>query len=81
MTPMTSDSFMIRRSLPVDLDLGARPFAEQHPVPRLEIEWNELAALVPRAGPCGNDLALLRLFLECRMMMRPSSCPLLRCGG
>src|ERR1700690_2608584 len=30
----------------VDVDLGARPFAEQHPVALLEVDWNKLAAFV-----------------------------------
>src|SRR5271169_5835194 len=50
--------------LPIDLDLGAGPFAEQHPVARFEIERNQPAALVPSARPGGNDLALLRLLLD-----------------
>src|SRR5713101_3472334 len=47
----------------VDLDLGARPFSEQHPVARLDVDRDELAALVAPAGAHGDDLALLRLFL------------------
>src|SRR5215471_13757835 len=49
--------------LPVDLDLGARPFAEQNAVTLFDVERNKLAALVPRSGTGGNDLALHRLFL------------------
>ena len=37
--------------LPVDLDLGAGPFAEQHLVLRLKIEGDDLAALVAGPGP------------------------------
>src|SRR5438105_12422330 len=47
--------------LPVDLDLGARPLAEQHLVLRLQIEGDDLAALVAGAGTDGDDLALLGL--------------------
>src|SRR5690349_3113908 len=49
--------------LPIDLDLGARPFAKQNAVTFFDVEWNELAAFVPRSGTGGNDLALHRLFL------------------
>src|ERR1700734_3195298 len=52
-----------QKVLAVDLDLGAGPFAEQHPVARFEFEWDQLAALVPSARPHGDDLALLRLLL------------------
>src|SRR3954469_26055521 len=47
--------------LPVDLDLGARPFAEQHLVLGLQIEGDDLAALVAGTGADGDDLALLGL--------------------
>src|SRR5215207_1835941 len=47
----------------VDLDLGSRPFAEQHPVPGLDVDRDELAVLVPPARTDRDDLALLRLFL------------------
>src|SRR5438105_11868104 len=47
--------------LPVDLHLGARPFAEQHLVLGLQIEGDDLAALVASAGAHGYDLALLGL--------------------
>jgi hypothetical protein len=49
--------------LAVDLDLGARPFAEQHAVAGLDVERDELAGFVAAAGADGDDLALLRLFL------------------
>src|ERR1700683_2611914 len=48
----------------VELDLGARPLAEQHAVARLNIDRNELAALVAATGADGGDFALLRLFLR-----------------
>src|SRR5580704_3845420 len=48
----------------VDLDLGSRPLAEQHPVADLEVDRDQLAGLVAPAGPDGDDLALLRLFLR-----------------
>src|ERR1700735_3683972 len=50
-----------QKVLAVDLDLGAGPFAEQHPIARFEFEWDQLAALVPSARPRGDGLALLRL--------------------
>src|SRR6201990_3687130 len=53
-----------QKVLAVDLDLGAGPFAEQHPVARFEFERHELAAFVPSARPHGDDLALLRLLLD-----------------
>ena len=49
--------------LAVDLDLGAGPLAEQHAVAGLDVERDELAALVAGAGANGDDLALLGLFL------------------
>src|SRR5215467_3647673 len=49
--------------LAVELDFGARPFAEQHPVAGLNVDRNELAAFVAAAGAHGNDLAFLRLLL------------------
>src|SRR5690242_12070880 len=49
--------------LAVELDFGARPLAEQHAVAGLEIDWNELAALVAAAWAHGDDLALRRLLL------------------
>src|SRR6266436_5605157 len=47
----------------VDLDLGARPFAEQHPVANLDVDGDELAGLVAAAGANRDDLALGGLFL------------------
>src|SRR5262245_21535766 len=49
--------------LAVDLHLGARPLAEQHPVADLEIDGDELAGLVAAARAHGDDLALRGLFL------------------
>jgi hypothetical protein len=46
-----------------DLHLCARPFAEQHPIARLDIDGDELADFVARAMTNGDDLAFLRLFL------------------
>src|SRR5262245_15286793 len=48
----------------VDLDLGARPLAEQDPVADLQVDRDELAAFVAAAGADGDDLAFLRLFLR-----------------
>ena len=47
----------------VDLDLGARPFAEQHAITFSEIDRNELAGLVAGARADGDDLALRRFLL------------------
>src|SRR6202451_2495785 len=44
----------------VELDLGAGPLAEQHPVAGLEVHNNELAVLVAAAGSDGDDLTFLR---------------------
>src|ERR1051326_2405000 len=48
---------------PVELDLRAGPFAEQHAVPGLEIDRAELARLVAAAGADADDFTLLRLLL------------------
>src|SRR5262249_19218603 len=50
--------------LAVELDLGARPFAEQHAIADLEVDRDQLAALVAAAGADRGDLALRRLFLR-----------------
>src|SRR5437762_524516 len=50
--------------VPFDLDLGARPLAEQHAVADLQIDWNQLASLVAPAGTNGGDFALARLLLR-----------------
>src|SRR5580693_3591172 len=47
----------------VELDLGARPFAEQHAVALLDVERDELAVLAAGAGAARHDLAFHRLFL------------------
>src|SRR5690242_10818493 len=49
--------------LAVDLDLGARPFAEQHAVADLEVDRDQLAGFVAAAGADGDDFALGGLFL------------------
>ena len=49
--------------LAVELDLGARPLAEQHPVADLDVDRNQLAALVAPARADRSDFALRRLFL------------------
>ena len=48
----------------IDLDLRARPLAEQHAVALLHVKRHELAALVARAGADGDDFALHRLFFD-----------------
>src|SRR6266850_1707694 len=47
----------------VDLDLGARPFAEQHPVTDIEVDRDDPAGFVAPAGTDGDDLALAGLLL------------------
>jgi hypothetical protein len=49
--------------LAIELDLGARPFAEQHTVAAFDVERLTLAVLVAGAGADGDDLAFHRLFL------------------
>src|SRR5919106_4333157 len=49
--------------LTVDAHLGAGPLAEQHAVSGLDVEGDDLAALVAGARAGGDDLALLRLLL------------------
>src|SRR5580704_3563811 len=44
--------------LAVDLDLGARPFAEQHAVADLQIDGDELSGFVAATGADGGDFAL-----------------------
>src|SRR5262249_18137764 len=48
----------------VDLDLGARPFAEQHAVTFFDIDGNELAGVVAATRADGDDLALRGLLLS-----------------
>src|SRR5262249_18670420 len=50
--------------LAVDLDLGARPLAEQHLVAGLHVHRDQLAALVASARADRDHLALLRLLLR-----------------
>src|SRR3546814_8223076 len=47
----------------VDLDLGARPLAEQDLVAGLDVERRHLAVLGLGASPGGDDFAFLRLFI------------------
>ena len=60
---MMSLSFMIRQFLTIELDLGARPLAEQHAVTHLDVDRNQLAGFVTAARTNGDDLALRGLFL------------------
>src|ERR1022692_886856 len=46
---------------PVDLDLSARPFAEQHAVTGLQFDRDELAGLVAATWTDGDHLSLRRL--------------------
>src|SRR5712671_4037459 len=48
--------------LAVELDLGARPFAEQHAVADLEVDWDQLAGFVTAARTDRGDFALRGLF-------------------
>src|SRR6266404_4137742 len=48
----------------VELDLGARPFREQHAIAALDVEWMQLAALIAGAGTDGKHFAFHRLFLR-----------------
>src|ERR1700692_2572593 len=47
----------------VELDLGARPFAEQHAVADLEVDRDQFAGLVAAARADRGDLTLRGLFL------------------
>src|SRR5439155_162250 len=47
----------------VDLDLGARPLAEQDAVADLEVDRDQLAGFVAATGAYGGDFALRGLFL------------------
>src|SRR6266576_4844151 len=49
--------------LTVELDLGARPLAEQHTVADLEVDLDQLAGFVTAARTHRRDLTLRRLFL------------------
>src|SRR4051794_1665260 len=50
--------------LTVDLDLGARPLAEQHALADLEVDRNQLAGLVAATRADGDDLALRGLLFD-----------------
>ncbi len=63
MTPMMSDSFMMRRSWPSILTSVPDHLPNRTRSPALTSSGNELAALVAGAGTDGDDLALLRLLL------------------
>src|SRR5690242_1578839 len=60
MTPMMSDSFMMMRSSPSILI----SVPDHFPVAGLDAEGVQHALDVARAGSCGNDFALHRLFLR-----------------
>src|SRR3546814_141051 len=47
----------------VELDLGARPLAEQHAVANLDVERNALPVIVARAFANADDFAFAGLFL------------------
>src|ERR1700740_870636 len=47
----------------VELDLGARPFAEQHAIAGLDIDRNELSSLIASAGADCDNPALLGFLL------------------
>jgi hypothetical protein len=56
----------------VELDFGPRPLAEQHQVADLDVDRDELAALIATTRANGNDLSFLRFFLRgIRGMMMP----------
>src|SRR5215467_11349956 len=50
--------------LAIELDFGARPFAEQHPVAHLEVDRDELAGLVAPARTDRRNLTLRWLLLR-----------------
>ena len=52
-----------QKFLAVDLDLSARPLAEQHAVTNLDVDRDKLAGFVAAARTNGGDFALRRLFL------------------
>ncbi len=47
----------------IDLDFGARPFAEQDAVAGLDVQRRDLAVFGLGTGADGHDFAFLRLFL------------------
>src|SRR5580704_6532072 len=55
--------FHDQQFLAVELDLGARPFAEQHAVADLEVDRDQLAGFVAAAWANRRDFALRGLFL------------------
>src|SRR5207253_53119 len=57
--------------LAVELDFGAGPFAEQHPVAGLDVGFDDLAGLVATTGPHRDDLALRGLLLGGSGIMMP----------
>src|SRR6185437_7862771 len=52
-----------QKFLTIELDLGARPLAEQHAVTHLEVDRDQFAGFVTAARTNGDDLALRGLFL------------------
>src|SRR5262249_24851235 len=48
----------------VELDFGPRPLAEQRPLADLDVDRDELAALIAATRADGNDLFFLRFFLR-----------------
>src|ERR1700761_5630457 len=49
--------------LAIELDFGARPFAEQHAITNLEVDRDQLAGFVAAARTDSRDFALRGLFL------------------
>jgi len=48
----------------VKFDFGPRPLAEQYPIPDLDIDRGELAALIATTRADGKDLPFLGFFLR-----------------
>src|SRR5262249_31157148 len=48
----------------VELDFGPRPLAEQHPVADLDVDRDELAALIAPPGADANALSFVSFFLR-----------------
>jgi hypothetical protein len=57
--------------LAVDFVLGARPFAEQHPVADLHVDGNELAGLITTACPTAMTSPCEGFSLAVTEMMMP----------
>src|SRR5262249_38573386 len=55
----------------IELDFGARPLAEQHSVADLDVDRDELAALIATTVADGNDLPFLRFSFAVSGMMMP----------